>query len=141
MQQTRQFHFSVKAFILKDGKFLALQRKGVREDVWDLPGGRMKFGETAEQTLARELLEEINCTVTPIQVLDTWNFVEDRYHITGIFYLCKMVNEEIRLSDEHGRFQWINAQNEAARMMYAYFKERMAKWNWDAIRARLAILE
>ncbi|MBP2642641.1 MAG: mismatch repair protein MutT [Firmicutes bacterium] len=130
----RQFHFSVKAFILKDGNFLVLQKKKrAKENVWDLPGGKMEFGETAEQTLAREVFEEIGCMVAPTKVLDTWNYIEDKRHITGIFYLCRMTNDKIQLSDEHVRFQWVNAQSETSKIMCAPFEERMAKWNWDAI--------
>lgn len=47
----------VKALVLKEGKFLVMHNNGVEEDLWELPGGRIEFGETAEETLKREMLE------------------------------------------------------------------------------------
>jgi mutator protein MutT len=56
------FHVGVKGLIRNDeGKVLLLKLpvwKG-RPSHWDLPGGRMNPGETFEQTLRRELREEI----------------------------------------------------------------------------------
>lgn len=53
----RQFFFATKALILKDNKFLAMYTIENGEKYWDLPGGRMEFGETAEETLTRERRE------------------------------------------------------------------------------------
>lgn len=36
---------------------------------WAFPGGRMDFGETAEQTALREMSEEVNLTLQPSDIL------------------------------------------------------------------------
>jgi 8-oxo-dGTP diphosphatase len=82
MGDYKKIYFAVKAFILNEGKFLVMHKNGVQEDLWELPGGRMEFGETAEETLIRELIEETELLVTPIRVLDTWNCVFENYQIT-----------------------------------------------------------
>jgi 8-oxo-dGTP diphosphatase len=130
MGDYKKIYFAVKAFILNEGKFLVMHKNGVQEDLWELPGGRMEFGETAEETLIRELIEETELLVTPIRVLDTWNCVFENYQITGIIYLCKIDNNEVRLSDEHDNYMWINADTEALTNMYEVFKEKMINWNW-----------
>lgn len=40
----------------------------VRTRGWDLPGGRVEFGETPEQALKREITEETNLTETSYKV-------------------------------------------------------------------------
>lgn len=61
------FQIGIKALIRnKDGKILllAVPAWGPNPAHWDMPGGRMDPGETFEQTLRRELKEEINVDYT-----------------------------------------------------------------------------
>jgi ADP-ribose pyrophosphatase YjhB (NUDIX family) len=124
----------VKALIFNEGKFLVMHNNGVEEDLWELPGGRMEFGETAEETLRREMIEETGLVVEPIRLLDTWNLIREDYQIAGIIYLCKFEKGEVRLSDEHDAFKWISTDEESLQMVYEDFRVRMLNWNWDEIR-------
>lgn len=49
---------AMKALIVKDGKFLALELEIGRRRIWDLPGGKVEDAEEPMQTLAREVEEE-----------------------------------------------------------------------------------
>ena len=66
-------HEVVAALIVESGKILLGQRSPERllyPDVWDMFGGHVEPGEGQEQTLARELEEELG--ITPSQ----WTFLE-----------------------------------------------------------------
>ena len=104
-----------------------MHNKGVEEDLWELPGGRMEFGETAEETLKREMLEETGLAVKPIKLLDTWSLIREDHQIAGIIYLCQFEEGEVRLSDEHDAFKWISTDEESLQMMYDDFKIRMLR--------------
>lgn len=134
MIKNKRIDIGVKALILKEDKFLAMHNKGVEENLWELPGGRMEFGETAEETLRREMLEETGLIVKPIKLLDTWNLIKEDYQIAGIIYLCQLEEGEVRLSDEHDAFKWISTDEKSLQMMYEVFRARMLNWNWDEIR-------
>ena len=48
------------AVVIRDGKLLVLKRNEEPfKDMWDLPGGYMSQGEMPEDTLRKELMEEL----------------------------------------------------------------------------------
>lgn len=58
----------VAAVIRRDGKYFATQRGyGEFKDYWEFPGGKMEPGESREQALKREIMEELD---TEIRVED-----------------------------------------------------------------------
>jgi 8-oxo-dGTP diphosphatase len=66
-------HEVVAALIVRSGQILLGQRAANRAlypGVWDLFGGHLEPGEKIEQTLVRELQEELGITPT------TWTFLE-----------------------------------------------------------------
>ncbi|MFV5695481.1 NUDIX domain-containing protein [Flavobacterium sp. LB3P122] len=55
-----------------------------------MSGGRMEFGETAEETLKREIFEELNIEIKSFKVIDTWNYMHnDKCQITGLYTLVR----------------------------------------------------
>lgn len=73
--------------------------------------------------------------VIQVRILDTWNAVFHDYQITGIIYLCKSENCEVKLSDEHDKYKWVKADFESSDIMYEVFKEKMVNWNWNELKA------
>jgi len=133
MKEKNRLEFGVKALILRDDKFLVMHNNGIKADLWELPGGRMEFGETAEETLKREIMEETGLIVSPIKLLDTWNLIKVDHQITGIIYLCSIEEGEVTLSDEHDACKWVKADKESLDVMYDVFKNPMEKWDWNEI--------
>lgn len=53
------------AVIERDGKVLLAKRaNGPHAGKWDLPGGFVELDETAEEAVAREVLEEVGCRIS-----------------------------------------------------------------------------
>ncbi|MBB6217990.1 mutator protein MutT [Anaerosolibacter carboniphilus] len=130
----KEFFFSTKALIINDNKFLAIYKLIDDKKRWDLPGGRMEFGETAEETLAREIREELEIEVKPIKLIDTWEYKpSENFHTTGIIYHCEIIPGEINISDEHDGFDWISIQDIGEIFDRDIFVDRMKSWNWDSI--------
>ena len=137
---TSKIEFATKALILRDGKYLALHKTQAKHNFYELPGGRMEFGEAAEETLIRELKEETNFVVEPIKLLDTWNFVSKNYQITGVIYLCKIKEGDFKLSDEHDKYEWLKFNEVSINMMHEIFKERMVNWDMKEIEEGMRII-
>lgn len=87
----------------ENGMILIAQRK--RDDdfglKWEFPGGKLMEGETGEECIVRELMEELGLKVEVIGFYD--EFVEDDLKI--LYYQVKRVSGKITLND-HERVQW-----------------------------------
>ena len=86
------------AIIVNDKKVLFQKRK--QDEFWALPGGKIRVGETGEETIVRELSEEIgvnNCAVERIQSVSEYffEFGEDKYHQYIFAYVVKVNDNDI----------------------------------------------
>jgi 8-oxo-dGTP pyrophosphatase MutT (NUDIX family) len=72
------FKIRSAALIVRDGRVLLNRLRG--DDVWMLPGGTGEFGESAEETLRRELREELGVEASVGRLL--W-VVEHFFELTG----------------------------------------------------------
>ncbi len=94
-----KFNYRACGLLIRDGKLLAMRDE--RSPYYYLPGGRVKLGETAEQAVVREIVEELN--VTPRIVRPLWLnqgfFREDvdglRYHELCVYFLLDASDTEL----------------------------------------------
>ncbi len=111
-----QFQVGVKAVILRDNKVLLLKRGskyGRFEGVWDIPGGRINFGEEPVDGLKREVLEETGLVLQFVErPLDARTvFKDDKKQIVRITFLCRVNGGEVKLSHEHTEHGWFDLNN------------------------------
>jgi 8-oxo-dGTP pyrophosphatase MutT (NUDIX family) len=85
----------VKALIVRDGKILVIKERVSREgkliDIYDFPGGGMEPGEMMEETLRREVREEVCLEVAPERVVGAWEFdilAQDTDEKAGVKIVC-----------------------------------------------------
>lgn len=94
MQQKK--HVGVYALVVKDENILLIKKaRGCYIGMWDLPGGKLEFGEKPLEGLAREVMEETGLVVKESDLLNVLTHVivcdstagekEELYHI-GIIY-------------------------------------------------------
>ncbi len=93
-REDRRFNYRVAAVAIEDGRLLV--HRAEWEEFWTLPGGRAEIGETAEQTLKREMQEELGASVEIIRPL--W-FVESFFeydgkdwHEIGLYFLMRFLD-------------------------------------------------
>lgn len=128
-----QINFSVKGLIIHNQEFLALHKVSSRCAYFDLPGGKMKPNESAEETLKREILEETKLTIQPIQLLHHWDFIDEDYLIMGVIYLCEIIEGSILLSDEHDYYEWLPLNEDSARLLTPSLAQSISHLNLEQL--------
>ena len=100
---------SVAAAVICDGeKIFATQRGyGDYKDGWEFPGGKIEPGELPEDTVRRELKEELDLEVEVGQLFDTVEYDYPTFHLSMQCFLCTMGNREIVLK-EHEDARWLD---------------------------------
>ncbi|MFC1648192.1 NUDIX domain-containing protein [Nanoarchaeota archaeon] len=87
---------AAKSLIMKDGKFLIIQENLGNELVWDFPGGKIEFGETPQETVKREVKEEIGLDVEVGENLGVWWFIgRNKDHVVANSFLCTATSDKI----------------------------------------------
>jgi 8-oxo-dGTP diphosphatase len=59
------------------------------EPVWLPPGGGIELGESAENALIREVLEETGIQVKPIRLRYIHEFIQDGFHAYELYYIAE----------------------------------------------------
>jgi mutator protein MutT len=97
----------VIAIIVRDGKLLICQRKA--DDAfggyWEFPGGKREQGETLQQCLAREMMEELALKVQPLEALPPIEHDYPTIRVRLVPYLC--VSEDEPRPIACTKFAWV----------------------------------
>lgn len=102
----KSYRVSVKGVLIRNKRVLLLQK---HNRIWDLPGGRIEDGETAERCLVRELQEETGLEAVAMKYAGTW-FRERRGnpHVFTLVFRCRVAGKprslrprSLKLSNEH----------------------------------------
>ncbi|MDO8574254.1 MAG: NUDIX hydrolase [bacterium] len=106
---------SAKTIVFRqDGKFLALHRTETAPHnplTWDFPGGIIDEGETLETGAIREIKEETGIEVEDLKLLDLESkIIESGELYIFTIYTAQAKSENIVLSYEHDKFQWVTLE-------------------------------
>lgn len=124
---------SVKGIVFEDGKVWL--RKNERNE-WELPGGKMDEGEQPEQTVARELEEELGFTVTVKDLISAYLATvtvsaDENRGVLVVSYVCELLSSTGIFEHEgeagSAEFQAFSLDELVALNMPQFYKEAIMK--------------
>ncbi len=97
------------AIIFHNEKILVVQNSSDSDHPfqWEFPGGKINIGETFENCIKREIIEELEIEIEISQKMNSVEFDYGFKQIVLIPFLCSIKNGKIKLN-EHNAFKWIN---------------------------------
>jgi 8-oxo-dGTP diphosphatase len=101
------------AVIENDNKVLCVQRNLNRFEYisykWEFPGGKVEDNEQLEETIKREIMEELNLNVSISGFLIRVEHEYPDFILTMDTFKCKIVGGELKLN-EHVSFKWLETE-------------------------------
>jgi 8-oxo-dGTP pyrophosphatase MutT (NUDIX family) len=107
------FYVGIKILFVRDDSILLLKRTDPDgRKFLDIPGGRVQDGETFEETLQREVAEELPGisdwrAKKMLHALRLKNVTPDGKPLVLIIFQGELDDVEISLSDEHDGYTWL----------------------------------
>ena len=107
VKQTKALQVRVKSIIVgPKGRILMLRTNAAfynfKVAFWNVPGGRIKVGESLSKALAREIREETGISrVTSLRLLAAQDILTQRLHVVRLTHISRVTSTKIRLSEEH----------------------------------------
>lgn len=112
---------TVGALIFNDAGDVLMIRTHKWSNLWGIPGGKIKWGETSEDALRREIKEETALDITDIQFVLVQDCIHSKEfyrdaHFILLNYTCRCAGEpRVELNEEAREFRWVNMR-EALKM-------------------------
>ena len=98
----------VAAAVIRDNNriFPTARGYGAFKGKWEFPGGKIEMGETSQEALKREIMEELATEIKVGELIDTIEYDYPDFHLTMECLWCEVVNGGLELK-EHEAARWL----------------------------------
>lgn len=96
------------AIIINNKKILLTQRGyGEYKDKWEFPGGKIEENEAKEETIIREIKEELDATIKVEKFLTKVEYDYTSFYLKMNVFITSLTSSHL-LFKEHESYKWID---------------------------------
>ena len=96
------------AIIINNNRILLTQRGyGEYKDKWEFPGGKIEENETKEETIIREIKEELDASIKVEKFLTKVEYDYTSFYLKMNVFIASLTSSHL-LFKEHESYKWID---------------------------------
>lgn len=89
--------------------FATARGYGEFKGLWEFPGGKIEAGETPQQALCREIMEELDTKIKVYDLIDTVEYDYPDFHLSMDCFWCKVTQGNLTLKEAEAS-EWITRE-------------------------------
>jgi 8-oxo-dGTP diphosphatase len=108
----------VGGVVIHEGRALLIKRGSEPlKDQWSIPGGTLELGESIQEGVRRELLEETGIEVQVGELIEVFDRIfrdqagKIQYHFVIVDYLCKKISGEAHPASDVTDTAWVQEED------------------------------
>ena len=91
----------------KDKIFATARGYGEYKGGWEFPGGKLEQGETAQEALKREIMEELDTEIEVGELIDTIEYDYPTFHLSMDCFWCSIISGNLVLKEAEAA-KWLD---------------------------------
>ena len=92
----------------EDKIFAAARGYGEFKGGWEFPGGKIESGETPQEALKREIMEELETEISVGELIDTIEYDYPEFHLSMDCFWCEILSGNLVLKEAEDA-RWLAA--------------------------------